>query len=109
MLASISAAFGLELSSGFLSTLVAAMIGSTGATFAGRALAANLLKFIPGGGTIAGGLISGTTAAALAIALGEIYLATLVTLFSKSDGELPDPEAIAREFKRRLALGDSDS
>jgi uncharacterized protein (DUF697 family) len=104
MLAGISAAFGLELSTGFLSTLVAAMVGSTGATFAGRALVANLLKLIPGAGTAAGAVISGTTAAALTTALGESYLATLVALFNASGGEPPDPEDIAREFKRRLAL-----
>ena len=46
MLAGITSAFGLELSVGFLSTLVASAIGATGSTFAGRTIAANLLKLV---------------------------------------------------------------
>jgi uncharacterized protein (DUF697 family) len=101
MLAGITSAFGLELSTAFLTTLVAAAAGATGATFAGRAIVANLLKLIPGG-FLAGGAISATTAATLTTTLGELYVATLVTLFTESGGEAADSEAIAREFKRRL-------
>lgn len=102
MLAGISSTFGLQLSTAFLSTLVAAAAGATGATFAGRAIVSNLLKFIPGVGTIAGGAISASTAAALTTTLGEIYIATLVALFSDTGGEPPSSEDVAREFKKRL-------
>src|SRR5438128_265225 len=61
-----------------------------------------ILKLIPGGGTLAGGAISATTAAALTTTLGELYAATLAALFTESGGEAPDSEAVAREFKRRL-------
>ena len=104
MLAGITSAFGLELSVGFLSTLVASAIGATGSTFAGRTIAANLLKLVPGPGTVAGAAISATTAATLTTALGEIYLGILAALFVESGGEPPAPDAIAREFKRRLSL-----
>ena len=57
MLAGISAAFGLELSKALFRTLIAAMAGSTGATFVGRAIVSNLLKFIPGPGSVAGGAL----------------------------------------------------
>ena len=102
MLAGISSSFGLKLSTAFLSTLIAAAAGGTGATVAGRAIVSNLLKFLPGAGTIAGGAISATTAAALTATLGEIYIATLVSLFSRADGETLSPEDVAREFKKRL-------
>lgn len=103
MLAGITASFGLEHSKGFLMTLVSAAAGGMGATFIGRALVANLLKFVPGGGSIAGGAISAATAATLTTALGELYIATLVALFTESGGEPPDPDAVAREFKRRIS------
>ena len=102
MLAGISSAFGLDLSRAFLSTLVAAATGATGATFAGRAIVSNLLKLIPGAGMLAGGVISGATAAALTTTLGELYIATLVALFNASSGETPSSGDIVRDFKRRL-------
>ena len=103
MLAGISATFGIELSGAFLSTLVAAIAGTTGAAFLGRAIVSNLLKFIPGVGSVAGGAISAGTAAALTTALGELYIAVLAKLCTASEGEAPSPEAIAQEFKDRLA------
>jgi len=102
MLAGISSTFGLELSTAFLRTLVAAAAGTTSTTIVGRALVSNLLKLIPGGGTLVGGAISAATAAALTTTLGKLYIATLVALFTKSGGDAPDPDAVAREFKSRL-------
>ena len=66
-------------------------------------MVSNLLKFIPGVGSVAGGAISAATAAALTTALGELYIAVLAKLFTGSEGEPPSPEAIAQEFKNRLA------
>ena len=107
MLAGISATFGIELSKAFLSTLVAAMAGTTGATFLGRAVVANLLKFIPGGGSVAGGVVAAGAAATLTTALGELYIAVLAKLFTASGGTPPSSEAIAQEFalefKNRMA------
>ena len=103
MLAGISATFGIELSKAFLGTLVAAMAGTAGATFLGRAVVSNLLKFIPGVGSVAGGVVSAAAAAALTTALGELYIAVLAKLLTASEGEPPSPEAVAREFKDRLA------
>ena len=103
MLAGISATFGIELSKAFLSTLVAALVGPAGATVLGRAVVFNLLKIIPGVGTVAGGAIAAAAAATLTTALGELYVAVLAKLFTASEGEPPSPEAIALEFKNRLA------
>ena len=103
MLARISATFGIEPSKAFLSTLVAAMVGPAGATVLGRAVVSNLLKIIPGVGSVAGGVVAAAAAATLTTALGELYVAVLAKLFTASEGEPPSPEAIAREFKNRLA------
>ena len=103
MLAGISATFGLEVSRASLTPLVAAMAGPAGAAFLGRAVVSNLLKFVPGLGSIAGGAISATAAAALTTTLGEIYITVLARLFTASKGDAPSPEAIAQEFKARMA------
>ena len=103
MLARISSAFGLELSKAFLGTIVSAAAGATGATVIGRTLVANLFKIIPGAGSFAGGLISGSTAALLTGTLGNLYIATLTALFTESNGEKPSESAIEREFKLRLS------
>lgn len=103
MLAAISATFGVELSRAFLVTLVTAMAGTAGATFLGQSVVSNLLKFVPGLGTVAGGLISAAAAGTLTTALGEIYIAVLAKLFTAAEGEQPSPEAIAQEFRERMA------
>lgn len=102
MLAGISGVFGLELSKGLLGTLVSSMLGSTAATIGGKAIVTNLLKLIPGGGSIIGGAISGATAATLTTTLGELYVGTLVALFNSSKGEIPTAADIENEFKSRL-------
>ena len=103
MLAAISAVFGIDLSKAFLGTLISATAGTAGAIFLGRAVVSNLLKFVPGVGTVAGGVIAAGTAGGLTTALGEAYVAVLAKLFTASEGKAPQPEAIAREFKDRMA------
>ena len=61
------------------------------------------MKFVPGVGSVAGGVVAAAAAAALTTALGELYVAVLARLFAASEGEPPSPEAIAQEFKNRLA------
>lgn len=102
MLAKITIAFGLEPTSGYLTTLLGAATGTTGATFAGRAIVANLIKFFPGLGTAAGAAISGTTAAALTTLMGEAYLAAIAAAFMDS-GAPPELSAVVEEFRRRWA------
>ena len=101
MLAGISKAFGLELSKALFRTLVATMAGSTGAAFVGRAIVSNLLKFVPGPGSVAGGAISGAAAGVLTTALGESYIAVLAKLSKDAGAEALSPDDIREEFKRR--------
>ncbi|HUY33683.1 MAG TPA: GTPase [Pirellulales bacterium] len=99
MLAGITATFGLSFDKGLLTKVVASMVG--GATVAGRAIVGALLKLIPGFGTVAGGVISGGTAAALTTALGETHIATLEWLFTRHNGEPPTAEEVVNTFKQR--------
>ncbi len=102
MLATITAIFGLKLSEGFLTTLLASAGGSFVATLGGQAIVSGLLKLVPGVGTLAGGVISGATAATLTTILGEAYVAVLTRLFHKKGGELPTDQEVADAFKEEL-------
>jgi uncharacterized protein (DUF697 family) len=101
MLAGITATFGLSLNEGMLTSVVASLVGGAGATVIGRALVGALLKFVPGVGTVVGGVISATTAAVLTTALGETYIATLELLFTRHNGEPPSADEVVQTFKQQ--------
>jgi uncharacterized protein (DUF697 family) len=105
MVAGITATYGLSFSDGFLSTLVASMVGGTAATLTGRAIVGGLLKLVPGVGSVVGGVISATTAAAVTSAFGEAYIAALDALFAKHFGEPPSQQEVLDEVRRRFASG----
>ncbi len=102
MIAGITSVFGLELSKGTIGTLVTSAIGVSGATFVGRTIVVNVLKFFPGIGTVAGGIISATTASAITIALGEAYIAVLAEIFTDDPDAIPSATVIAEKLKERM-------
>ncbi len=104
MIAGISATYGLEMSTAFLSTLLTSAAGGTATTFGGRALVTNLLKIFPGAGTVAGGVIAAATAVALTAAMGEAYIATLSALYEESGGETPSNRDVADRFAESMSL-----
>ncbi|MDP9475125.1 MAG: DUF697 domain-containing protein, partial [Actinomycetota bacterium] len=109
MLARISAVYGLSFSSGFLSTLATSTVGGTIATLTGRLIVGGLLKLFPGIGWVAGGAISGSTAAALTASFGATYIASLDAVFAKHAGETPSEEEVLDEVKRRLQEGSKNA
>lgn len=74
MMAAINAVFKMDVGKDVLKSLATAAIGVGGATVIGKTIAANLLKLIPGAGSIAGGAISATTAGLITLALGKAYI-----------------------------------
>ena len=112
MLAGITAIFGLPIEKAALTSIVSATIGTAGATVLGKTVVSNLIKMIPGAGTIVGAAISGTTAAALTGALGEAYIAVLTRVASgnMSFAELTSSEGmkeLRREFEKQLRMSRS--
>ena len=112
MLAGITAVFGLPLGKSALTSIVTATIGTAGTTVLGKTVVANLVKMIPGAGTIVGAVISGTTAATLTGALGEAYIAILTRVASgdMSFAELTSSEGmkeLRREFEKQLRMSRS--
>jgi predicted GTPase len=71
LLAHITVIFGVPIDKGTLLSIIAAVGGTGSATFIGRSIVSNAFKFIPGVGTIAGGIISGTTASIVTRALAH--------------------------------------
>ena len=112
MLAGITAIFGLPIEKAALTSIVSATIGTAGATVLGKTVVSNLIKMIPGAGTIVGAVISGTTAATLTGALGEAYIAVLTRVASgnMSFAELTSSEGmkeLRREFEKQLRMSRS--
>lgn len=103
MLANITLIFGLPFDRGFMGTVLSSIAGAAGMSAVGRVIVGNLLKMIPGAGTVVGGAISGGTASALTLALGLAYIEALkVYLKAQFKGrEIPLSELadiIARQY-----------
>ena len=77
MLASITAVFGLPIGKSAISAIISSTIGPVGATVLGKTIVSGIFKMIPGAGSVAGGVISGSVAAAITAALGEAYVGML--------------------------------
>lgn len=100
MLAHITATFGISVDKALLSSIVGSIGGTSGATFLGRYIVSNALKFIPGVGTIVGGLISGTTASILTTALAFSYIKVMEKVAeSEYKGKSYDNKEIAKLMK----------
>lgn len=99
MMAKITATFGLPIAKGTLGTIISGTIGTAGATVLGKTVVANILKIIPIGGSIIGGVVSAATAAALTAALGEAYIAILVQICK---GDITISELESEKGKQKI-------
>jgi|LSQX01.1.fsa_nt_gb uncharacterized protein (DUF697 family)/GTP-binding protein EngB required for normal cell division len=101
MIAHLTVIFGLNFDKVFISSIVTAVGGVGGATVIGKTIVANALKLIPGLGSVAGGAISGTTAAILTAALGFAYIEVLNKIAIKIySGEKIDNSEIIDMMKK---------
>ena len=109
MIASITVIFGFDVNKSIITALLSSSIGAGGATLLGKTVVTNLLKFIPGAGTVVGGVISAGTAGAITAALGEAYIGIMELVF-KGDMSIDDlgskkgKETMSTLFKTQLKL-----
>ena len=109
MIASITVIFGFDVNKSIITALLSSTIGAGGATVLGKTIVSNLLKFIPGAGTVAGGAISAGTAGVITAALGEAYIGIMELVF-KGDMSLDDlgtkkgKETMSTLFKEQLKV-----
>lgn len=107
MIASITVIFGFDVNKSIITALLSSTIGAGGATLLGKTVVSNLLKLIPGAGTVAGGAISAGTAGVITAALGEAYIGVMELVF-KGDMSLEDlssekgKETMSTLFKQSL-------
>ncbi|SEA62479.1 Uncharacterized conserved protein, DUF697 family [Eubacterium aggregans] len=107
MIATITVIFGFDVNKSIITTLLSSTIGAGGATLLGKTVVTNLLKFIPGVGTVAGGAISAGTAGVITAALGEAYIGIMELVF-KGDMSINDigtkkgKEKMTTLFKQEL-------
>lgn len=73
MVGSIGVIYGFGKDAGSLTALIGSSIVPLAAESAGVTLAGNLIKFVPGAGTIVGGLIEGTVAASITATIGLAF------------------------------------
>lgn len=103
MIAHITTIFGVKIERALMTSIVSSIGGITGATFLGRTLVSNLLKFIPGAGTVVGGLISGATASIITTGLAFSYIEVMKAVArNEYEGRITDNEEIARMMKSEL-------
>lgn len=74
MMMAINKVFGFDVKRDALQSLAVAAIGVGGATVIGKTVASNLMKLIPGVGSVAGGAVSAGTAGVITLALGKSYI-----------------------------------
>ena len=97
MIASIAVIFGIDINKTVLASFVSSVLGTGGATLLGKTVVSNLLKLIPGAGSVAGGAISGVTAGLLTTALGETFILVMTQIYK---GELSTKDLESSEGKK---------
>ena len=100
MIASITVIFGFDINKSILTAFLSSTLGSGGATLLGKTVVSNLVKFIPGIGTAAGGAISAATAGILTAALGEAYIRIMTMVFN---GEMEIDDLDTKRGKDQMA------
>lgn len=99
MLTSITVIYGVEISSGFIADFLSCTIGCGTASLLGKMAVVNILKLIPGVGSVLGGFVSGSTASIITSALGRAYIPIIELIYN---GEF-DYKSITREqFKEKV-------
>lgn len=109
MIASITVIFGFDVNKSIITALLSSTIGAGGATLLGKTVVSNLLKFIPGAGTVTGGAISAGTAGVITAALGEAYIGVMELVF-KGEMSIDDigtkkgKDVMSTMFKEQLKV-----
>jgi len=104
MLVGITVAFGLNMKVATMASLFGGVLGASATTVVGRMTVGALLKFIPGLGSLAGGMISGAVAGTLTYGLGVAFIEVLVAAKWTGDDTM-DWDNIREAFIARLRLG----
>ncbi|KQA30865.1 YcjF family protein [Vibrio cholerae] len=92
MVYKINTEFELDADNSKMTSVLTGIMGVTALAQVGKTVVSNVLKFIPGAGTLIGGAISAATAVAITEAVGHAYIAVLEQFFDMEIGEVVLPE-----------------
>lgn len=110
MMIAINNVFGFNIKRDALQSLAVAAIGVGGATVIGKTVASNLMKLVPGVGSVAGGAVSAGTAGVITLALGKAYIEVCKAIkMGKLDQDAltqkEGREALKKAFKEQMKKG----
>lgn len=114
MMVAINSVFKINVKKDALRSLAVAALGVGGATVVGKTVATNLIKLIPGAGSVVGGAISAGTAGAITLALGKAYIQICKKIkmgkldpsaLTKKEGR----DALKEAFKEQLKKAKSET
>ena len=113
LLTHITVIFGVSIDRATILSVIAAVGGTGSATYIGRTIVSNAFKFIPGVGTVIGGLISGTTASIITRALADSYIQVLkVIAINELEGKSTSTDKLIafmqKQFKQTIKANKSD-
>lgn len=74
LMATICGIYGIDIDKDGLKMLATTAISAGGAAIVGKTIATNLLKLIPGAGSVVGGVISAGTAGVVTLAMGKAFI-----------------------------------
>jgi uncharacterized protein (DUF697 family) len=97
MIVAISLQMGVKLKRSDIRAMAITLVGALGFTAGGRFLAGQVVKMVPGVGTIGGSAITGSAAAAITYGLGRAYIEFLRTFYSQHD-RMPEARELTSGF-----------
>lgn len=74
LMATICGIYGIDVGKDGLKMLATTVLGTSSATIVGKTIATNLIKLIPGPGSIVGGAVSAGTAGVVTLAMGKAFI-----------------------------------
>ena len=97
LMATICGIYGINVKKDGLKMLAATALGAGGAAIIGKTIATNLLKLVPGAGTVVGGAISAGTAGVVTLAMGKAFIEVckMVKLGKLSESDITSPKGIS--------------
>lgn len=107
LMATICGIYGIDVGKDGLKMLATTALGAGGATIVGKTVATNLLKLIPGAGTVVGGMISAGTAGVITLAMGKAFIEVCkaVRLGKLSESDLTSAKGASmmkEQFKNQM-------
>ena len=109
LMATICGIYGIDVGKDGLKMLATAAMGAGGSSIVGKTVATNLLKLIPGAGTVAGGAISAGTAGVVTLAMGKAFIEVckMVKLGKLSEKDITSSKGttiMKEEFKEQWKI-----